>query len=218
MRDNVSFDVKDLIDTLVTHKGDIVLYGAGLFGKKTYNILHSAGIPVSAFCDADPAKIGTVYMTKPVISTEQLKQMDDYVVIISVTQKNQNFICESLVQMGIKNIFAVSLPQANISSFVFVMPAEQVIIDVDDVQVKKYAYQQLHDSMSQKIYVAWLYFSLTKDKTAYEWLDSKYAESVFETMINSDLTEMICSFEDSADGKVVLCINDGEFLVRGLHG
>ena len=49
------------------HSG-LVVYGAGFWGQKTFEIFQLFGISPVCFCDDDVAKVGTDYCGVPVIS------------------------------------------------------------------------------------------------------------------------------------------------------
>ena len=55
---------------------NIILYGAGAVGEWAHTELVSAGIPVTAFCDSNPDKVGTTFCGVPVIGSEDLKRQD----------------------------------------------------------------------------------------------------------------------------------------------
>lgn len=84
----------------------IILYGAGIRGKRYANQMNEWGSLVSYFVDRDPEKIGTIVQNIPIISVEQLKTMDDYQLYI--TPKESDGIIEELIKDGI--------PKSNILS------------------------------------------------------------------------------------------------------
>lgn len=84
----------------------IILYGAGIRGKRYANQVNDWGSLVSYFVDRNPEKIGTIIQNIPVISVEQLKTMDDYQLYI--TPKDNDGIIEELIKDGI--------PESNILS------------------------------------------------------------------------------------------------------
>lgn len=55
----------------VLFQKEIVIYGAGKFGKRTANLLNDIHVPFSCFCDRDEGR--KEYLGHPVISVEQLK-------------------------------------------------------------------------------------------------------------------------------------------------
>jgi len=213
MMESVTTELNDLIAALNTHEGDVVLYGAGAYGEKTYNMLASAGYKVAAFCDGSPAKVGQLYMTKPIISIEQLAEMDNYIVIIAVLQTHHKAICENLLSMNVKNIYAVSLPQLKLSQLMSILPPEHLVIDVDDIQLKKIAYRKLKDEDSKTNYVAWLYDSLTGDKTIYEEVGVPTNKFLTVPLRCPDLTTLICTPDEAFDDRVTLSMAADKFIL-----
>ena len=215
MTGTVSTEFRDLIDTLKTHMGSIILYGAGAYGEKTYNMLISVGHTITAFCDASPAKVGSLYMSKPIISIQQLAQMTDYIVIISVMQQHHMSICESLVEMGVSNIYAVSLPQLKISQLMSMLPAEHLVADVNEVQLTISAYNKLHNEKSRKNFIDWLYFSLTNDETIFDDVDAKGSTMLCVPLMCPDLVNVICSHNNIVNGAMTLDIASGNLILQG---
>ena len=62
-------------------KENIIIYGAGKYGKIYYDYLERMGINVEAFCDSDMRKVGTECRGKRIISTKELIQKDCNVLI-----------------------------------------------------------------------------------------------------------------------------------------
>lgn len=73
------------IDCLYEIKGDdsdVIVYGAGDFGGRTYEILKDR---ILGFADRSPGKIGTQYCGKPVFSPEEVKiKYKDNVIVIAL--------------------------------------------------------------------------------------------------------------------------------------
>lgn len=78
----------------------MILYGAGELGKRYLTQMNEMGCQISYFVDRDPIKIGTMIKTVPVISLEQLKAMDDY--ILCITPKECGGIIDGLINAGIQ--------------------------------------------------------------------------------------------------------------------
>ena len=70
--------------TLVGNR-KIIIYGAGIDGKMTYDILKKNGISVHAFCDRDQKKQGTIFCGCEVIAPVEVHRdsCNDYVIIAS---------------------------------------------------------------------------------------------------------------------------------------
>lgn len=77
----------------------IILYGAGIRGKRFLAQMNEMGCLISCFVDRDPLKIGTIIQNVPVISVSQLKDVDNY--ILCITPKEYQGIEEELVNAGI---------------------------------------------------------------------------------------------------------------------
>lgn len=95
--------LKELFESQMSYEKHIpklVLYGAGIRGRKTLEQLQREGEKVYYFVDKDPNKIGTFVNDIPVISIEELKQVKDYRVII--TPVKSEGIKEELIVNGIE--------------------------------------------------------------------------------------------------------------------
>ena len=67
---------------------DIVIFGAGIGGRETLELLQRMGVggKVKAFSDNNNNKIDTVYMELPVINPERLRnEFKNFLVLISST-------------------------------------------------------------------------------------------------------------------------------------
>lgn len=82
------------------HIPKLVLYGAGIRGKRMLEQLKHEGEKVYYFVDKDSNKIGTYISGVPVISIEELKQVKDHRIII--TPANSEGIKDELLANGIK--------------------------------------------------------------------------------------------------------------------
>jgi hypothetical protein len=60
----------------------VVVYGAGMFGRKVVDALLEAGVPVSALVDSDPARSGSVYRGLRCESPGSLAKMMESVFVV----------------------------------------------------------------------------------------------------------------------------------------
>jgi len=71
----------------------LILYGAGVNGKKTYELLAKAGISISLFCDSDSSKWDESYCGIRIISPNDLKEIDkNNEIAIIITSSQQAYI------------------------------------------------------------------------------------------------------------------------------
>lgn len=80
---------------------NIIFWGAGIVGKKRYEIWEKLGLKVDFFADNDLSKIGTTYCGKRVLSLNEVLSMEDYTIHITCSQKNRDSVYSELLCKGI---------------------------------------------------------------------------------------------------------------------
>lgn len=68
-------------------KRNIIIYGAGNFGKKAAEILNELGFDKYEFCDRDNSKQGTIYCGKMVRSVCEIEALESLLIIIAIGDK-----------------------------------------------------------------------------------------------------------------------------------
>lgn len=150
---------KELLDKVRQYE-EIIIFGAGIGGGQTYELLQRYGYEkkVKAFSDNNKNKIGKNYLGKMVISPTEIKEGSNMLVLVSSTAFD--LIVKQLVETGIdkNNIYyfqpaGVSLDQE--SDLMFIRKNLDKFEDV---------YGQLADDKSKKIYRCLLNYRISKDK------------------------------------------------------
>lgn len=97
---------KKAIEALKIHEDQIILFGAGIVGKRMLSLLESIGTEVVGFCDNNEDIIGKIISGKNVYSLKGLLDMkEDYIWFISVKSEHvQREIEQQLKDNGITNI------------------------------------------------------------------------------------------------------------------
>lgn len=152
-------DFEEFIEDLRHFDGDLVLYGAGLYGEISLRILQRAGYCITAFCDGNPAKTGTLYHGIPVISIAQLCGMDHAMVLVTVAQQSQEGACRGLISAGIPLLYAVLLPEYRFSEMV--RSPEDVKFELDTANEMQAVFNRLADDSSRAVFIVWMYGQLT---------------------------------------------------------
>ncbi len=155
---------KDLLKKTDTYN-EIIIFGAGIGGKKTLEILkkHNEGEKVKAFCDNNECKIGNSYLGLPVISAGKMEEKFCHgLVLISSTA--YDIIREQLLKLGHKEADMYFFQPAGIS---LDGNCDMTFIRTN---IKKYdeVYHQLNDDKSKQIYRCILNYRITK---ANRWLE-----------------------------------------------
>lgn len=88
-------------------KGAVLVWGAGMMGRRLSKHLLRQGVPLTAFVDIDPAKIGRTRGRLPVISPEELpawwQAAEDPVVLAAVGARGaRQLIRQHLNQLGLR--------------------------------------------------------------------------------------------------------------------
>lgn len=81
---------------------DVVIYGAGMCGASAKTILGMVGVDVTAFCDSDITRHGTLYMGRTVISQDRLiENYADYTIVVAVANiQSKSEIMNILLSLG----------------------------------------------------------------------------------------------------------------------
>lgn len=143
---------------------EIIIFGAGIGGMTTYELLKKYGQDhkVKAFSDNNKDKIGGTYLKKPVIAPAMIESKKEQLVLISSTAFDM--ISEQLLHLGLKkdNIYffqpaGISLEINSDLSFV-----------KENIHRLEAVYERLADEKSKKIYRCLLNYRITKSPV---WLD-----------------------------------------------
>lgn len=153
-----------MLDNLSNYD-EIIIFGAGIGGRQTYELLKSKGLAekIRAFSDNHQEKIGFYYMGCPVIAPDEIIQKYSLALIL-VSSTAFNIILEQLIEMGIdrRNIYyfqpaGISLEQKHDMSFIR-----------QNIQKFEFIYQLLQDEESRLIFRCLLNYRITKST---KWLD-----------------------------------------------
>jgi FkbM family methyltransferase len=158
----------DIINKLHQTHLPIILFGAGLLGKRTLEILSSIGISVEGFCDNYPRKWNTLHCNRPVYKLEEWRhRLDDFVVLISCSEYFS--IHSQLVESGVSaaNIFFCGLTDYYEDGF-----GDYEYLSLNRQKIEK-LYYLLADEKSKDVLVSVLNFRITKS--------IKYLEGIFST-------------------------------------
>ena len=74
-------DIGELAEELTNPQGGIYIYGAGIAGQRTMEILKEKGIEIDGYLDSAEQKVGTIWCDYPIYSRKVLQEED--IVIIS---------------------------------------------------------------------------------------------------------------------------------------
>lgn len=169
----------------------VVIFGAGIGGKMTYELLEKHGLSekVKVFSDNNPDKIGSCYMNIPVVAPEEIvERLTLPLVLISSTA--YDLIRGQLLDMGIvaENIYyfqpaGISLDCEEDKRFI-----EENIDKFDSV------YQLLNDEKSKRIYRYLLNYRISKKLN---WLEEMRSliDLEREQYFDADILKNYC-FED----------------------
>ena len=86
------------------HSGNLILYGAGVNGLIVSILLKKMGVEFICFADSDERKWGGVYMEKPIISPQELKEKYPDVAVL-ITPYHLGPVYRLLQEMGYKTLF-----------------------------------------------------------------------------------------------------------------
>lgn len=158
-KDGTKVYEKQLLDKAAEYK-EIVIFGAGIGGKQTYELLMENNLSdkVKAFSDNNPDKKGTLYLDLPVICPEEIgERYGCSLVLISSTAFN--IIKKQLINIGIKE-----------NNIYYFQPAGMSLNTESDLEyikqnLQKYeeVYALLMDEKSKKIYSNILNYRITKN-------------------------------------------------------
>ena len=137
----------------------IVIFGAGIGGKQTYELLreHHMDEKIKAFSDNNKSKIGTIYCDKPVIASTNIAFYGDNLIVL-VSSTAYDIIKRQLMNLGLceENIFffqpaGVSLNENEDRSFI-----------KNNISKFEVVYDMLMDEESKWIYCSLLNYRMTK--------------------------------------------------------
>lgn len=114
-------DIEACADISFFQNYQIIIWGTGEKGKEIFDLLSSTHLKVSAFCDSEPTKWGTVFERKQILSPWTIKEMyaeEKLCFILCTAVKSQRLIFtllhnldftnfKALTYFGIKNIFYI---------------------------------------------------------------------------------------------------------------
>lgn len=144
--------------------GEIIIFGAGIGGMTTYELLKKYGQDqkVKAFSDNNKDKIGQIYLGKPVIAPAAIESGKEQLILISSTAFD--IISEQLLKLGLKknNLYffqpaGISLEKNSDLSFV-----------KENIHRLEGVYERLADEKSKKIYRCLLNYRISKSPV---WLE-----------------------------------------------
>lgn len=157
-------DYKNTFLDIVKKNKELIIFGAGIGGEKTYQILEEEKLSkkIIAFVDNDIHKIGTKYCGKKVISKNDILQVASNPLII-ISSTAYNIIVSELEKIGIKK-----------ERTVYFQPARLLTGEEDrefiKVHINEFSdfYNMLEDEKSRKIVISLLNYRITKNQ---KWLD-----------------------------------------------
>lgn len=137
----------------------VVIFGAGIGGKQTYELLkeHHMDGKVKAFSDNNKSKIGTLYCDKPVIAPTNITSYSDNLIVL-VSSTAYDIIKRQLMDLGLIE-----------GDIYFFQPAGVSLNDHEDrdfieshISKLEMVYDVLMDEESKRIYRSLLNYRITK--------------------------------------------------------
>lgn len=173
----------------------LVIFGAGIGGEKTFEILEKAGLrnKVVAFADNNSNKIGGVHCGIKVISANEIMRMvDDPLIIISSTA--YNIIVNQLAEIGIKKERTFYFQPAKLS--LDAEDADFIKAHIHDFSV---FYNSLEDDKSRKIVINLLNYRISKEQ---KWLDAmaEYVDDESDQYFDEHILAQYDFFTGFVDG------------------
>lgn len=220
MRVNIIRSYETFFKFIKKFDGDIILYGAGAWGKLTFNILKYFDIKISFFCDSNKQKVGNNFLGKKIISIDELETFSNCVVIICIkSETERERIVSVLGNMKIDNIVNLSVPDISLK------PNDKIShISKSDYEI----YTILSDDYSKKLFRIWLYYILSNNEQALSkmkdrnfddtlLLDSKNNFSVVSVKQEEikKLKEIIIKLYKNGYKNISLYKQERNFVVKG---
>ncbi len=75
------YSIDDIKNLVINFKSNIVIYGAGDFGRLVHNALSINSLKVDFFCDSNKKKQGKLFIDKRILSPEELSELDKNTII-----------------------------------------------------------------------------------------------------------------------------------------
>lgn len=174
---------------------DIVIFGAGIGGRETLELLQKmdVGRKVRAFSDNNNNKIDSDYMELPVIKPERIKnEFKNFLVIISSTAFD--VIQKQLTELGIDKSDIFYFQPAGIS----LDKNQDMEFVKENISKLNTVYGKLEDYKSKLIYRSLLNYRITK-KESYLLLLKDYIDSEANQYFHKELLEDYLFNDDFVD-------------------
>ncbi len=150
---------KNLIEKVSQYER-IVIFGAGIGGHKTLELLKKYGFEniVAAFSDNNERKIGTLYMSVPVISPNDLRKQGEKTLIL-VSSTAYDIIVKQLTELGVDKHDIYYFQPAGIS----LNSQEDKAFIKQHIDEFEKVYEILADEKSKKIFKCLLNYRISKN-------------------------------------------------------
>lgn len=182
---------RELIDK-VSEYGRVIIFGAGIGGRKTLELLnkHGMGELVVGFSDNDGEKINREYLGLPVFPPSELFGINCLILISSTAFQ---MIARQLQEIGISKEWLFYFQPAGMS----LQPSEDIKFIRDNIEKFEYAYNLLEDEKSKNIFLYLVNYRITKDMI---WLE--HMEDLVDAEESQYFDEKILQDYDFEDGFV----------------
>lgn len=180
---NNELDIVSLMLDQAQSVDEIVIFGAGIGGKITNDILerHDLGHKVKYFSDNNLSKIGIVYCGKEVIKPVEIKEKTYGNRLILISSTAYDVISKQLVDEGIAKEQLYYFQPAGLS-----IDADEKDYIWNHIEAFEYAYNLLNDEKSRTIYRCILNYRISKRNKYLEEL-SGYVDSEENQYFDMDL-------------------------------
>lgn len=112
-------DYKSFFENINKFGDKIVLYGAGDYGKRTFDIFKNIEVDITAFCDSDISKTKKLFCNKKVIPVNEVNKYRDYMFIVCLKNNEvREAVAEQLESLGIEIIVNILITDIK-ASFLF---------------------------------------------------------------------------------------------------
>ena len=176
---------------------EIIIFGAGIGGIKTFNILENAKLSdkVVAFSDNNKEKIGKDYAGLKIIAPETIKGISDETLIL-VSSTAYNTIRKQLHKQGVKKEHIMYFQPAR-------MLFEKDNTDADfirnNIQKFEEVFEILEDDKSKKIFMSILNYRITKNIVWLEGME-KFIDAEECQYFDMDILKNYCFENGFVDG------------------